>query len=84
MEYAGKQKERIVEATVDGALHSELRLCWEKTGKPFKLLKRKRAATSEANKIVKSGERQNGWESWRLLNIRYEPQSGIRRTHEFR
>ena len=65
-------------------MSAEARNQWGSRLKVFKLLKRKTLATSEANKLVKCGERQNGWESCRLLNLRYEPQSGVGKAHEFR
>ena len=80
-------KEEVTESSLRDTLaemSAEARNQWGSRLKVFKLLKRKTLATSEANKLVKCGERQNGWESWRLLNLRYEPQSGIRKAHEFR
>ena len=46
----------------------------------FMLFKRK--ASGEARSLVMCVYHQNGYEAWRLLIGRYEPQAGIRRMKE--
>ena len=48
----------------------------------FKLLKRKTESGSEARKIVECVGDSNGYEVWRLLGVRYEPQVGMKRLKE--
>ena len=48
----------------------------------YKVLKRKTEATSEARKIVECVEQEDGYEAWRLLGVRYEPQGGMRRMNQ--
>ena len=46
--------------TTTAEMSADAREQWASRTKVYKLLKRKTLATSEANKIVKCGERQNG------------------------
>ena len=79
LEHVSKKKAEIKEKDLNE--HSER---WYLRGKLFKLLKRKTANVSEANKIVKCAEEKNGWDAWRMLALRYEAQSGVRRANELR
>ena len=53
---------------------------WNLRDDLYTVLKRK--AMSEARKIVECVEQTNGYEAWRLLGIRYEPQGGMRRMRD--
>ena len=53
---------------------------WNRSYDLFVLLKRK--TTSEARTLAVSALRDNGFESWRLLVSRFEPQAGIKRMKE--
>ena len=55
---------------------------WELRHELYKLLKRRSEATSEAREIIDCVGDSNGYEAWRLLGIRYEPQAGMRRLKE--
>ena len=55
---------------------------WGHAGNPFMLLKRKTAG--EARSLAMCVDRQNGYEAWRLLVGRFEPQAGIRRMKKSR
>ena len=60
----------------EGALDAE----WALAAQLFVLLKRK--TTGEAKTLVTSAVRDNGFESWRILVSRFEPQAGIKRMKE--
>ena len=53
---------------------------WNLNSELFVLLKRK--TTGEAKTLVTSALRDNGFESWRILVSRFEPQVGIKRMKE--
>jgi hypothetical protein len=55
---------------------------WELRHEVYKLLKRKTDANTDARKIVECVEQSNGFECWRLLGVRYEPQAGMKRLAE--
>ena len=55
---------------------------WMSREELFTLLQRTTASTTEANKVVKCAQRQNGFGAWRLLALRYEPKCGVKRTKE--
>ena len=55
---------------------------WELRHEVYKLLKRKTDANTDARKIVECVEHSNGFEVWRLLGVRYEPQAGMKRLAE--
>ena len=63
---------------VDGSTDED----WAMRFELFKLLKRKTEVTSEARKIVECVGDSNGYEVWRLLGVRYEPQVGMKRLKE--
>ena len=53
---------------------------WQHHDKLFMLLKRK--TSGEARSVVMCARAENGYEAWRLLRVRFEPQAGIRRMKE--
>ena len=53
---------------------------WALNGNLYTLLKRK--SSEEARSVVTSAAKDNGFEAWRLLVGRFEPQAGIRRMKE--
>ena len=55
---------------------------WELRYELHKLLKRKTEANTDARKIVECVEQSNGYEVWRLLGVRYEAQTGMKRLTE--
>ena len=58
---------------------------WDLAADIFSLLKAKTVVGSEARTIVMTSDdsgRENGFEAWRVLTIRFEPQMGIRRMKE--
>ena len=55
---------------------------WNLRFELHKLLKRKTEVNSEARKIVECVGDDNGFEVWRLLGIRYEPQVGMKGLKE--
>ena len=62
VEWAGTEKEEATEFILGSSGKMQAKEHWGSRLKFFKLLKRKTLATSEANKLVKCGESQNGWE----------------------
>ena len=48
----------------------------------YTLIKRKTEAPSEARKIVETVPQENGYEAFRMLGLRYEPQTGLKRLIE--
>ena len=64
------------QSQLEGALDAE----WALAAQLFILLKRK--TTGEAKTLVTSAVRNNGFESWRILVSRFEPQAGIKRMKE--
>ena len=77
----GKAKEEVTEATVqktEGYVEGQ----WLLRPEIFSLLKTKTVAASEARTTVMCTDRENGYEAWRTLTIRFEPQMGIRRMKE--
>ena len=76
-----KKKEEVSEATVrkeEGFVEGQ----WSQRSEVFSLLKTKTVPLSEARTIVMCADRENGYEAWRTLTIRFEPQTGIRRMKE--
>ena len=55
---------------------------WKVRSELYLLLKRKTTALTEPNRIVKCAPRNNGFEAWRLLTRRFEPEGGMRLMHE--
>ena len=55
---------------------------WKHRSEVYTLLKRKTDVTTDARKIVECVEQSNGFEAWRLLGVRFEPQSGMKRLAE--
>ena len=55
---------------------------WKQAEGIYTLLTRKTAVCSEPRKIIMCIPRDNGFEAWRNLCMRYEPQTGIRRMKE--
>ena len=82
LEWTLKQKEEITEEVIKRNPLSSPDEDWLLRLDLHKLLKRKTAATSEARKIVECVSDANGYEVWRLLGVRYEPQVGMKRLKE--
>ena len=75
---AAKAKTEILEETLrkEGYVFEE----WSQRTSLFTLVKAKTAG--EARNLVLGAERENGYEAWRNLSMRFEPQVGIRRMRE--
>jgi len=82
LDWTLKQKDEITEAVINLNLLSTLAEDWPLRFDLHKLLKRKTESTSEARKIVECVSDANGYEVWRLLGARYEPQVGMKRLKE--
>ena len=54
---------------------------WNLSAKLFLLFKKRRTA-GEARSLVMCVDHENGYEAWRILVGRFEPQAGIRRIKE--
>ena len=53
---------------------------WATRDELFKLLKNK--TSGDGRGLIMGVGRDNGWEAWRSLTLRYEPQVGLRRMRE--
>ena len=75
-----KEKEEVLEKTVrdEGYVEAE----WSHRTALFTLLKTKTEPHSEARNLIMCVPRENGYEAWRTLTTRFEPQVGIRRMKE--
>jgi len=82
LEWTLKQKDEITEQVIMRNPLSSPPEDWPLRFDLHKLLKRKTEATSEARKIVECVSDANGYEVWRLLGVRYEPQVGMKRLEE--
>ena len=82
LEWTLRQKEEITQEVINRNPLSSTAEDWVPRHDLFKLIKRKTEATSEARKIVECVSDSNGYEVWRLLGIRYEPQVGMKRLKE--
>ena len=82
LDWTLKQKDEITEAVINRNPLSTLAEDWPLRFDLYKLLKRKTEATSEARKIVECVSDANGYEVWRLLGVRCEPQVGMKRLKE--
>ena len=82
LDWTLKQKDEITEAVINRNPLSTLAEDWPLRFDLHKLLKRKTEPTSEARKIVECVSDANGYEVWRLLGVRYEPQVGMKRLKE--
>ena len=82
LEWVLKQREEITVVSMRnnplGATDAE----WGLRAKLYTLLKIKTEATTDARKIVECVEQANGFEAWRLLGVRFEPQAGMKRLAE--
>ena len=77
-----RQKEEITQEVIGRNPLSSPAEDWPLRFELFKLLERKTESTSEARKIVECVGDSNGYEVWRLLGVRYEPQVGMKRLKE--
>ena len=82
LDWTLKQKDEITESVINRNPLSTLAEDWPLRFDLHKLLKRKTESTSEARKIVECVSDANGYEVWRLLGVRYEPQVGMKRLKE--
>ena len=80
LEWTLKQKEEITQEVIGRNPLSSPAEDWPLRFDLFKLIKRKTESTSEARKIVECVGDSNGYEVWRLLGIRYEPQVGMKKA----
>ena len=55
---------------------------WKMRTEVYTLIKRKTEVASEARKIVETVPHENGYEAFRILGLRYEPQTGLKRLIE--
>ena len=79
---AAKEKEEMTKSFfVSGGRGAEFtEEAWNRGEELYMLFKNK--TTGEGRTLIMGIERDNGWEAWRALAIRYEPQAGIRRMRE--
>ena len=82
LEWTLKQKEDITQEVLDRNPLGSTAEDWILRFELFKLLKRKTESTSEARKIVDCVGDSNGYEAWRQLGVRSEPQVGMKRLKE--
>ena len=82
LEYTLRQKDEITSFLMRGNPLGSTEEDWELRHEVYKLLKRKTDANTDARKIVECVEQSNGFECWRLLGVRYEPQAGMKRLAE--
>ena len=82
LEFAMKQRTEITHQLLKKSPLGCADELWEKRADLYTLLKRKTEPTSEARKIIECVEKTDGYEAWRLLGVRYEPQGGMRRMKQ--
>ena len=82
LEWVLKQKDEVTAASMRGNPLGTTEAEWELRAKLYMLLKIKTEATTDARKIVECVEQSNGFEAWRLLGVRFEPQAGMKRLAE--
>ena len=82
LEYTLRQKEEVTSFSMRSNPLGSTEEDWELRREVYKLLKRKTEATTDARKIVECVEHSNGFEVWRLLGVRYDPQAGMKRLAE--
>ena len=83
LEWTLKQREEITQKILGRNPLGSTDEDWSLRCELFKLLKRKTESGSEARKIVECVGDSNGYEVWRLLGIRYEPQVGMKRLRRW-
>ena len=76
LEWTLRQREEITQPVMSHHPISSTAEDWELRHELYKLLKRKTEALSYVRRIVDCVGDSNGYEVWRLLGIRYEPQAG--------
>ena len=83
LDWALKQRDEVTrDVLARNPLASTTEEHWDLRYEVFKLLKRKTEVASEARKIIETVGDSNGYEAWRLLGVRYEPQVGMKRLRE--
>ena len=82
LEWTLRQREEITPPVMGADPIGSTADDWELRYELHKLLKRKTEANTDVGKIVECVEHSNGYEVWRRLGIRYEPQAGMKRLTE--
>lgn len=82
LEYTLRQREEVASFRMKSNPFGSTDDDWELRREVYKLLKRKTEANTDARKIIECVEHSNGFECWRLLGVRYEPQAGMKRLAE--
>ena len=76
LEWAVKSRTEITEEKLKGnPLASLAEEQWKMRTEVYTLIKRKTEVSSEARKIVETVPQENGYEAFRILGLRYEPQT---------
>ena len=80
LEIVGDHKKEVTETTFKEAelLDEE----WKQREAVFTLIKRKTEVNSEPRRILECAHGMNGFEVWRNLSVRYQPNTSIRRMRE--
>ena len=83
MECAVKSRTEVTEDKLKGnPLASLAEEQWKIRAEVYTLSKRKTEVASEARNIVETVPQENGYEAFRMLGLRYEPHTGLKRLIE--
>ena len=82
LDWALKQKEEVTREVLSRNPLGSTDEDWIVRFNLFQFLKRRTETNSEAHNIVECVGDSNGYEVWRLLGVRYEPQVGMKRLKE--